>query len=207
MKIDRDKVIFDPKDPRAVELIGKKVWAFDHFKRRELEKFTTVYIGDNVENLNLPFRTEDGEFAFIAPIEEPKCEFTEGQRILVSDDGNDWKERIFVRHQEEANRMNFRVVLLGCEQQWHKTKSENLVVGYRYAKPLPEKKYRPFANAEEFAPHRDDWFKVKHSGNMVKFQEYADWGVIDSNSKKIDYEVLFHNCLCEDGTPCGVEVE
>lgn len=208
MKIDRDKVkpeniICHPEDERIEGLMNRKVLCGDRPTSMIYEGVLLSVYG----TLNNPFEVHHSGYsemyAFIAPIEEPKCEFTEGQRILVSDDGNIWRERTFVRYQEEANRMNFEVVMLGCEQQWHKTKSKNLVVSYLYGKPLPERKYRPFANAEEFKPHRDEWLKSKDTSEVIRFESYDDTGVDDVFS----WKELFKRYTFEDGTPCGVEVE
>ena len=65
------------------------------------------------------------------------------------------------------------------------------------------KKYRPFANAKEFEPHRDRWWRFKD-------------GINESLCKTITYSDRSHNLqawdkslegkVFEDGSPFGVEI-
>jgi hypothetical protein len=79
-------------------------------------------------------------------------------------------------------------------------------------------KYRPFASAEEFKPHRDRWVRVigdcddcefdpDDIGDVCKVQLYNDTAII-----------FYHNCVCyysglqclvfdDDGTPFGVRID
>ena len=69
------------------------------------------------------------------------------------------------------------------------------------------KRYRPFANAAEFEPHREKWFKCKSSerDHRMKTNAYND-------RKHYTCEVgdtwteMFDDFEFEDGTPFGVEV-
>jgi hypothetical protein len=80
------------------------------------------------------------------------------------------------------------------------------------------KKYRPFANAEEFKPHRDRWVEVvSEDDNCGCYLEQEDIG----GKRKIDgynedsvciwegwmtYGEAFECFTFDDGTPFGVEV-
>jgi hypothetical protein len=66
-------------------------------------------------------------------------------------------------------------------------------------------KYRPFANAEEFKPHRDKWFIIKLGTTPARIHRYSDSGimVLDANTS---YLKAFERYTFEDGTPFGVEV-
>lgn len=63
----------------------------------------------------------------------------------------------------------------------------------------PAPKYRPFANAAEFKPHRDKWI-VRKDGKPGAHRSgtYGDSGSIFS------FEHMFDSFMFEDGTPCGV---
>jgi|688.fasta_scaffold235106_4 hypothetical protein len=80
------------------------------------------------------------------------------------------------------------------------------------------KQYRPFANADEFKPHRDRWVKVVSEDNNCGCQ--LDEGDI-GGERKIDgynehsvciwegwltYGDAFKCFVFDDGTPFGVEV-
>ena len=76
---------------------------------------------------------------------------------------------------------------------------------FRFIAPLPEPKYRPFANAEEFAPHRGKWMRTKNGGELWRVYSYNNAGIITPSSSFIDYEKMFGTYDFEDGSPCGVE--
>lgn len=61
------------------------------------------------------------------------------------------------------------------------------------------KTYRPFANAEEFKPHRDRWWRMKSESvdcchPPVFYSDNNDWGR------------AFDLLVFDDGSPFGVEV-
>ena len=68
------------------------------------------------------------------------------------------------------------------------------------------KQYRPFANAAEFEPHRDRWFKPKFpSYQCIRTTAYNDrghWVGEESDT----WEQMFQNYIFDDGSPFGVEV-
>lgn len=68
------------------------------------------------------------------------------------------------------------------------------------------KQYRPFANAAEFEPHRDRWFKPKFpSYQCIRTTAYNDrghWVGEESDT----WEQMFQNYIFDDGSPFGVEM-
>jgi hypothetical protein len=68
------------------------------------------------------------------------------------------------------------------------------------------KQYRPFANAEEFKPHRDRWVRLKHT-NIEKELGYRRFNyVYENGTNGEEWAVMFKKYVFEDGTPFGVEV-
>lgn len=65
------------------------------------------------------------------------------------------------------------------------------------------KQYRPFANAAEFEPHRDKWWRYKEDHLSVKRPptQYSD-----TAHHGYDWDYGFTRKEFEDGTPFGVEV-
>lgn len=82
------------------------------------------------------------------------------------------------------------------------TQAKRLIVR-KIEKP---KRYRPFANAAEFEPHRDRWFRVKMNlGHAIRTSAYDDrrhW----SGEECDTWEKMFADYEFENGTPFGVEV-
>jgi hypothetical protein len=72
---------------------------------------------------------------------------------------------------------------------------------------IKEQAYRPFANAEEFKPYRDEWFRVKNGGGFDSVRYYDNNGVKDSTGNFITYQKLFEAGERENGDPCGVKEE
>jgi len=64
------------------------------------------------------------------------------------------------------------------------------------------KQYRPFANAAEFEPHRDRWWKKKNDPYHIYPPAYYN----DSYSGGIHFERCLVDRTFDDGTPFGVEV-
>jgi hypothetical protein len=65
-------------------------------------------------------------------------------------------------------------------------------------------KYRPFANAEEFKPHRDRWwyFKDDQRNHRRPAASYDDIGI-----SAWDWKEMLERAFFEDGTPFGIEVK
>ena len=75
--------------------------------------------------------------------------------------------------------------------------------------------YRPFANAEEFRPHRDRWLTRKdksdqtHLDGACRVVAYCDnhlWWADGRNSTYKD-ELNHGRCFDDDGTPFGVKID
>lgn len=100
--------------------------------------------------------------------------------------------------------------------QWRGEKSNGVYPIIR--KVETPKKYRPFANAGEFKPHRDRWVKIASGDNDCGFDiDEADVG----EDRRIDgcnehsvciwegwmtFRDAFKCFTFDDGTPFGVEV-
>ncbi len=74
-------------------------------------------------------------------------------------------------------------------------------------KVIPEPTYRPFANAEEFKPYRDEWVRIKRDGAMIRWFAYNDDGVQDTNGNIVTYKDLLEKAEHENGEPCGMKEE
>ena len=88
--------------------------------------------------------------------------------------------------------------------QSFESEGHNYVIIKRIEKP---KQYRPFANAAEFEPHRDRWFKQK-SGRVdhrVKTHSYNDRKHYTGEDGDT-WQTMFNDFEFEDGSPFGVEV-
>jgi hypothetical protein len=66
--------------------------------------------------------------------------------------------------------------------------------------PVPQ--YRPFANAAEFAPHRDRWIRTPGQEVTKRVDHYSDRGV-----NGMSFSVLLEDRTFDDGSPFGVKVE
>lgn len=77
-------------------------------------------------------------------------------------------------------------------------------VPYTIHEPIPEPKWRPFKDADEFRPHRDRWLMRVGSGNRaVRCTDYSDTGLV-VGSTGYSYKTAIEYVLFDDGTPCGV---
>ena len=88
--------------------------------------------------------------------------------------------------------------------------SVNYIVIRKIEKP---KRYRPFANAAEFEPHRDKWlvfFDYEYSdlsdqkSRVLVYGDDRFW--IGEDGSMYDWNEAFKSWQFEDGTPFGVEV-
>ena len=98
-----------------------------------------------------------------------------------------------------------RVDSEGNPAEWNSVESTS--VNYAIIRKIEKpKQFRPFANAAEFEPHRDRWFRVKmQPGHTIRTSAYDDrrhW----SGEECDTWEKMFADYEFEDGTPFGVEV-
>jgi uncharacterized protein YbdZ (MbtH family) len=75
-------------------------------------------------------------------------------------------------------------------------------------------RYRAFANAEEFKPHRDRWIgrswtdRTPAARGAYKPTAYNDRGIWTSVENFETYEQMFDDGRCfDDGTPFGVKID
>jgi hypothetical protein len=68
----------------------------------------------------------------------------------------------------------------------------------------PEPQYRPFANAAEFEPHKNKWWRYK---SMTATDYYPPVFFGDKGHGKQHWADSFENKVFEDGSPFGVRVE
>lgn len=82
---------------------------------------------------------------------------------------------------------------------------------------IKEPTYRPFKNAEEFKPYRDEWFKTKIDEERTARAgtvNYSDFGVVmcwynihgNQELGHISWDVFFQSFKREHGEPCGVKI-
>jgi hypothetical protein len=68
----------------------------------------------------------------------------------------------------------------------------------------PEPQYRPFANAAEFEPHKNKWWRYKSADN----DEQIPPALFNDKIHGVQYwQDSFENKVFSDGTPFGVRVE
>lgn len=94
----------------------------------------------------------------------------------------------------------------GSVELWSGTVDKESVYVYAVVEKIEKpKQYRPFANAAEFEPHRDRWFKPKFpSYQCIRTTAYNDrghWVGEESDT----WEQMFQNYIFDDGSPFGVE--
>jgi hypothetical protein len=109
------------------------------------------------------------------------------------------------------------VGVLGKPERWQQSSASVNVYGVIRKIELP-KQYRPFANAEEFKPHRDRWVRIFSGDNSCGCDiDEADIGGERSIDGCNEYSVCiwegwmtymdaFECFNFDDGTPFGVEV-
>ena len=74
--------------------------------------------------------------------------------------------------------------------------------GYDWMPPAKPKRYRPFANAEEFEPYRERWYRNK--GTCYPKRRGSAIGYDSVNG--VSLQEHFERSEFEDGMPFGIEV-
>lgn len=69
----------------------------------------------------------------------------------------------------------------------------------------PKPKYRPFANADEFKPHRDRWIRSLENNGCWRPTAYTNECVFYDGLLR--YSLLVNSVFDDTGEPCGVKVE
>ena len=65
-------------------------------------------------------------------------------------------------------------------------------------------KYRPFANAEEFKPHRDRWW-YRDDNDVRRY--FPPAGYSENAHGGANWRHRFDTCFFDDGTPFGVKID
>jgi hypothetical protein len=68
------------------------------------------------------------------------------------------------------------------------------------------KRFRPFANGEEFKPHRDRWVRRVSDGLVFRCTSYGGGALVVFGSILPSFPEAFEQFVFDDGTPFGVEV-
>jgi hypothetical protein len=66
-------------------------------------------------------------------------------------------------------------------------------------------RYRPFANAEEFKPHRDRWWYRNDQDGRRRHFPPASYS--DKTHNGAAWQHRFETCFFDDGTPFGVKID
>ncbi|MGE4526703.1 MAG: hypothetical protein AB7D24_12565 [Sphaerochaeta sp.] len=72
-------------------------------------------------------------------------------------------------------------------------------------KIITQPTYRPFANAEEFKPYRDEWFKKKGDVGFDRAEYYDNVGIKNSKGFFLTYADFVACYERENGEPCGIK--
>jgi len=91
----------------------------------------------------------------------------------------------------------------GDVEVWDERESSRLQSFVILRKIQKPKTYRPFANAEEFKPHRDRW--VKRKSCIVQVTSYSNEDLVVCNTP-YTWLAAFQMLIFDDNTPFGVEV-
>jgi hypothetical protein len=101
----------------------------------------------------------------------------------------------------KPNQGDFVINWVGKIERWNNCESA-------YVFPLIRKiekpaRYRQFANAEEFKPHRDRWWRFKDTPEGLAFPHspYNDKG-----PSGCTWQQAFNGRVFDDGTPFGVRI-
>ena len=92
----------------------------------------------------------------------------------------------------------------GTIERWDSKRSSSgwAVVLREIEKPAT---YRPFANAEEFRPHRDRWwYRDDKDGGRRHFPPAS---YSDQAHGGVTWQHRFETCFFDDGTPFGVKID
>jgi hypothetical protein len=65
-------------------------------------------------------------------------------------------------------------------------------------------RYRPFANAEEFKPHRDRWWRFSDTPDGLIFP-HSPYN--DNGPSGCTWQQAFNGRVFDDGTPFGVKID
>ena len=164
--------------------------------------------------ITMPFVAEDGKvsmFFYPAPYEYLQKKWVEENNLKVGD-------KVKVVRLWEVGERGFRETVGdikvghirtvegfsdGCIQ----VRKGSLIARYPYfAIEKVKDEYRPFKDAEEFAPYREKWWIDKETGDNVRFVLYCEDGLLNTFRGLATWKDLFEEYLDEEGNPAGVKV-
>ena len=229
MTIKREDVIIDPTDPRVEGLIGKKVICGDSLI--ELYSCERKGILNGIKTPNVyPFVINNGYFIFIAPIPDTTYEELAKQWVKDNHITTGTKLRVYREwyNNERGCDLNFRDCFAGIVGEFDhlaingnaKIRSlrddNSYYIPYFALEVVPERTYRPFKSAKEFASYAEKWCKPKdnEADFCCRIIDFSDNGVTipDSYSPKedvkficISFKEAFEDFCFEDGTTFGVK--
>jgi|GEM_PF-4688405 len=234
MEFDKNRILTCVTGSK--ELVGKKGWFADSInilKEKVVLEKPTELISFNKNN-SYPFRNKQGYTSFLFyPAQEPtyaerqaqwikENNVKEGTKVRVTrtfteDEDGSWccEHDDLVGMTGVVSKCNIDSYNLRVDMSAGKFK----LVPYFALEVIKEPTYRPFKNAEEFKPYRDEWFVSKcdnSKSSSVNVQNYSNLGVILLREVTKNDDVVFDLCrwdeffqwfVRENGDPCGVREE
>jgi len=129
-------------------------------------------------------------YAYCVPIEPPAPEPPDGYRLV----------------DKATEPFNTKAMYWDAEKnQWQLTGNSYVYIPeLTYCVPIepPAPKYRPFANAAEFNPFREKWWRYKEQPRTYPPASYSD-----THYGGRTYAEAFNDYEFEEGTPFGMRVE
>ena len=122
------------------------------------------------------------------------CGFKKGELIKVSNDDKNCDTDITLRFHSYDPELDYPFIV-------EKYKGE--VGSYRYAKQIPNKKYKPYLQPKFEWIFEKPSIKFKIFEGVHKIQGINEKGVFIENDVFISFESLFYNYTWLDGSPCG----
>jgi hypothetical protein len=102
----------------------------------------------------------------------------------------------------QPNQGDFVINWVGQIEQWSLGDSAYVFpIIRKIEKPAT---YRPFANAEEFKPHRDRWW---YRDDKDGRRHFPPAGYSDQAHGGVTWKHRFDTCFFDDGTPFGVRID
>ena len=132
-------------------------------------------------------------------VPKPKIQVEVGKKYVMANGdvvGPMEKEQACDSYHFYFNGMHWDIEGIRKNQSFRNT--HNIVSEYIEPEPV----YEPFANAAEFAPHRDKWVMRLDGDGCYRFNGYDDTGVWSVNGTRYTYKDLFRFRF-DDGKPCG----
>jgi hypothetical protein len=231
MEFDKSKILTVVTADQAK--IGQKGWFASNVEtlsRLVLEEQPKELLGFDSNNAVHAFKTAFQNHALFYPAPEPTYAERQAQWVKENNVKAGTKVRVTRTFTEDedgsccfaynglvgktgvVNNISLRNLLICMDNRSMKA------VPYFALEVIKEPTYRPFKNAEEFKPYRDEWFKTKiEEARTARAMtvNYSDSGVvmcwydIHGNPELgcISWDGFFQSFKRENGDPCGVREE